>query len=139
MRRLEYTGAKSKKKYISKPYEQMTYPGERLQIDVKFVPLSYITTKDDRYYQYTAIEEYSWLRYLKALEEYSGYSSAVFLKNTVAFFRKYDFSIDCIQTNNGLELANYFNRSLQNKPILFEATLADLSIRHKLIRWSATI
>ena len=25
-------------KYIAKPYEQMTYPGQRVQIDVKFVP-----------------------------------------------------------------------------------------------------
>ncbi len=25
-------------KYISKPYEQMDYPGQRIQVDVKFVP-----------------------------------------------------------------------------------------------------
>ena len=25
-------------KYIPKPYEQMHFPGERVQIDVKFVP-----------------------------------------------------------------------------------------------------
>ena len=25
-------------KYIAKPYEQMQYPGQRVQIDVKFVP-----------------------------------------------------------------------------------------------------
>lgn len=25
-------------KYIPKPYEQMAYPGQRVQIDVKFVP-----------------------------------------------------------------------------------------------------
>lgn len=25
-------------KYVPKPYEQMHYPGERIQIDVKFVP-----------------------------------------------------------------------------------------------------
>ena len=40
MRRFGYAGAdKPKKKYVPKPYEQMTYPGERVQIDVKFVPL----------------------------------------------------------------------------------------------------
>lgn len=27
-------------KYVPKPYEQMTYPGQRAQIDVKFVPSS---------------------------------------------------------------------------------------------------
>ncbi len=25
-------------KYVAKPYEQMSYPGQRIQIDVKFVP-----------------------------------------------------------------------------------------------------
>ena len=25
-------------KYIAKPYEQMKYPGQRIQIEVKFVP-----------------------------------------------------------------------------------------------------
>ena len=25
-------------KYIARPYEQMQYPGQRVQIDVKFVP-----------------------------------------------------------------------------------------------------
>ena len=25
-------------KYVAKPYEQMQYPGQRIQIDVKFVP-----------------------------------------------------------------------------------------------------
>ena len=29
---------KKKPKHTSKPYKQMTYPGERIQIDVKFVP-----------------------------------------------------------------------------------------------------
>ena len=27
-----------KKKYIPKPYQQMTHPGERIQVDVKYVP-----------------------------------------------------------------------------------------------------
>ena len=34
-----YKKAPSKKKqYMPKPYEQMTFPGERVQIDVKYVP-----------------------------------------------------------------------------------------------------
>ena len=32
-----------KKKYEPKPYQQMTHPGERVQIDVKYVPLSCMT------------------------------------------------------------------------------------------------
>ena len=29
-------------KYIARPYEQMQYSGQRVQIDVKFVPEAYI-------------------------------------------------------------------------------------------------
>ena len=34
-------------KYIPKPYEAMTYPGQRVQIDVKHVPASCIVAPDD--------------------------------------------------------------------------------------------
>ena len=44
-------------KYIPKPYEQMNYPGERVQIDVKFVPAACLVgaAAGKRFYQYTAI------------------------------------------------------------------------------------
>ena len=32
-------------KYAPKPYEQMSYPGQRVQIDVKFVPSSCLVNK----------------------------------------------------------------------------------------------
>ena len=53
-------------KYMPKPYEQMKYPGERVQIDVKFVPAACLVgaAKGSRYYQYTAIDEFSRYRYL---------------------------------------------------------------------------
>ena len=45
-------------KYIPKPYEQMQYPGQRIQIDVKFVPDACLVgdAKGKKFYQYTAIE-----------------------------------------------------------------------------------
>ena len=56
-----YNKAPSKKKgYEPKPYQQMTHPGERVQIDVKYVPSKCLTKeikeRDGRYYQYTAID-----------------------------------------------------------------------------------
>lgn len=40
----------------SKPYEQMLYPGQRVQVDVKHVPSVCIISKnDEKYYQYTTI------------------------------------------------------------------------------------
>ena len=72
-----------KKKYEPKPYQQMTHPGERVQIDVKYVPLSCMTKEikeiDGRYYQYTAIDEYTRQRVLWASKEHSTYASAEFL------------------------------------------------------------
>ena len=69
-------------KYIPKPYEQMKYPGQRIQVDVKFVPACcrVNNAKWKKFYQYTAIDEYSRWRYVEAFEEHSTYSSAQFLK-----------------------------------------------------------
>jgi len=122
-----------KKKYIPKPYEQMQYPGQRVQIDVKFVPLACIAAKGERYYQFTAIDEYSRLRYLEAFPEHSTYSAAIFLKNAAAFFKKAGFSIQCVQTDNGAEFTNRFLAD-KNKPTLFQVTAQALDIQHKLIR-----
>jgi transposase InsO family protein len=135
MKRLGYfqTG-KPKKKYVPKSMEQMQYPGQRVQIDVKYVPLSCITAQGERYYQFTAIDEYSRLRYLEAFEENSTYSAACFLKNAAAFFKKHGFDIECVQTDNGLEFTNRFSQSMRNRPTLFEATAASMGIRHRLIR-----
>ena len=57
------------KKYTPKPYEQMQYPGQRVQIDVKFVPKVCIVGQAEptQWYQYTFIDEYSRFRYLEAL------------------------------------------------------------------------
>ena len=89
-------------KYISKPYEQMQYPGQRVQIDVKFVPAVCIVgeAKGRKFYQYTAIDEYSRFRYLEAFEEHSAYSSAIFLEHMLKAF---PFKVECVQTDNGCE------------------------------------
>ena len=45
-------------KYVAKPYEQMQFPGQRVQIDVKFVPEVCMVgdAKGKKFYQYTAAE-----------------------------------------------------------------------------------
>jgi transposase len=42
--------------------------------------------------------------------------------------------MECVQTDNGSEFTNRFNSTKRDKPTLFEATLAQMGIRHKLIR-----
>ena len=120
-------------KKVSKPYEQMQYPGQRGQIDVKFVPKCCLVGEaaEEAYYQYTFIDEYSRFRILKAYKEHSTYSSADFIRHVV---RQFPYAIECIQTDNGFEFTNRLANSKDPKPTLFEKTLAQLGIRHKLIR-----
>lgn len=120
-------------KYIPKPYEQMQYPGQRGQIDVKFVPAACLAgeAKEQKFYQYTFIDEYSRFRYLEAFEEHSTYSSAQFIKHVVEAF---PYAIECIQTDNGMEFTNRLSPNSSKKKTLFENTLEQLGIRHKLIR-----
>ena len=124
----------TKKPYKPKPYEQMTHPGERIQIDVKVVPRRCIADSSLRLYQYTAIDEYSRFRILGAYPEQSTYSSADFLKKVVAFFAKKGVKVQCVQTDNGFEFTNRFSNGSSKKQTLFETTAASLGVCHKLIR-----
>ncbi len=134
MRKLGMTSPpKPQNNYVPKPYEQMTYPGQRVQIDVKVVPLCCLANPEQRLFQYTAIDEFSRLRFLGAYSEQSTFSSADFLEKAVLWFKRRDISIECIQTDNGAEFTNRFTTS-RDKPSLFENTAARLGIRHKLIR-----
>ena len=125
---------KPRKKYKPKPYEQMQYPGQRVQIDVKVVPKSCIADPELRLYQYTAIDEYSRYRILGAYPEQSTYSSADFLRRVVTAFQRKGVTVECVQTDNGFEFTNRFSNSKRDIPTLFEDTAAQLGIRHKRIR-----
>ena len=120
-------------KYIPKPYEQMHYPGQRVQIDVKVVPSSCIIgeASGQKFYQYTAIDEFSRFRYVGAFKEHSTYSSTCFLEDMLKAF---PFHVECVQTDNGLEFTNRFAYRTTGRPCLFENTLAEKGIKHKLIR-----
>lgn len=120
-------------KYIPKPYEQMKYPGQRIQIDVKFVPESCIVgdAEGKKFYQYTAIDEYSRFRYLEAFEEHSSYSSAVFLEHVLKAFK---FPVECVQTDNGQEFTKCLETSKTPTPTMFEECLKKHGIHHKLIK-----
>lgn len=139
MRKLGYYNkTKPKKKpYKAKPYQQMTYPGERIQIDVKYVPKCCVHDKDPnaRYYQFTAIDEYSRQRYLEGFADNSSHSAAVFLLHTLEYFK---YPIKCVQTDNGFEFTKTY---IRDKPqngkrtlTLFQKALRELGIEHKQIR-----
>ena len=125
---------KHQKTYQPKPYEQMTYPGQRVQVDVKVVPRKCITDPELRLFQYTAIDEFSRLRFLAAYPEQSTYSSADFLDKLVKWYARRGIEVECVQTDNGFEFTNRFSNSKRDVPTLFESTAQKLGIRHKLIR-----
>lgn len=122
-------------KYVAKPYEKMLYPGQRVQIDVKVVPKSCIVPNADglqeRFFQYTAIDEYSRFRFIMAFKEQSTYSSVQFLN---ALIKAFPFKIECVQTDNGSEFIKSFDERKKGRFSLFEARLKELRITHKLIR-----
>jgi transposase InsO family protein len=118
-------------KYIPKPYEKMYYPGQRVQIDVKYVPAACMVgaVKDESFFQYTAIDEYSRFRYIEAFQEHNSYSSMTFLEHMLKAF---PFKVECVQTDNGCEFTKRLQK--ENDLTLFEKKLKELNIRHKLIK-----
>ena len=120
-------------KYIPKPYEKMFYPGQRVQIDVKVVPTACIVgdAEGEKFFQYTAIDEYSRFRYIEAFQEQSTYSSTIFLDHMLKAF---PFKVECVQTDNGVEFTKRLLPTSNPTPTLFEASLKQRGIAHKLIR-----
>ena len=86
----------------------MTYPGQRVQVDVKVVPRRCIADPELRLFQYTAIDEFTRLRFLAAYPEQSTYSSADFLKKLVKWYARRGIQVECVQTDNGFEFTNRF-------------------------------
>jgi len=129
-----FPAEKPKNTYKPKPYEQMTHPGERVQVDVKVVPRKCIADPELRLFQYTAIDEFTRLRFLAAYPEQSTYSSADFLRRLTAWYARRGIKVECVQTDNGFEFTNRFSNSKRDLPTLFQRAAAELGIRHKLIR-----
>ncbi len=136
LHKLDLQPKPKKKVYKPKPYQQMTYPGERVQIDVKIVPRACKIGEaaSERLVQYTAIDEYSRLRYLKAYKEQSTYSSKDFLLSLIPYYLKRGIEIQCIQTDNGLEFTNRLSMHQTKKLTAFETTVQTLGIQLKFIR-----
>ncbi len=129
-----FSPVKKKEPYKPKPYEQMTYPGQRVQVDVKVVPRKCMANPELRLFQYTAIDEFTRLRFLAAYTEQSTYSSADFLKKLFKWYARRGIRVECVQIDNGFEFTNRFSNSKRDLSTLFEITAAELGVRHKLIR-----
>lgn len=114
----------------AKPYERAQYPGQKVQIDVKFVPM-YCCATGQKYYQYTAKDECSRWTYRELYDEHSSYSSFQFLKGLL---KAAPFPIRRIQTDNGTEFTNALVAGKCEHKSLFESALDEYGIEYQRIR-----
>ena len=129
IRRQGIEQADRKKHRKNKPYKRADYPGQKVQIDVKYVP-SYCVVSGQKYYQYTAVDECTRWTYREMYDEHSTYSSLQFLINLV---RKAPFPIREIQTDNGTEWTKALI-SKDDSKTLFERQLEEYGIMYHRIR-----
>ena len=113
-----------------KPYQRADYPGQKIQIDVKYVP-SYCVADGSKYYQYTAIDECTRLCYREMYDEHSTYSSKDFLMKLIKAF---PFPIREVQTDNGTEWTTQLLVKDPKSKTLFEKALEDMDIIYHRIR-----
>lgn len=131
VRRLEGK-SKPPKKSKKKPqeYRRAEYPGQKIQIDVKFVP-SKCPSDGKKYYQYTAIDECTRLPFRQMYDEHCTYSSKLFLEE---MFKYFPFPIREAQTDNGSEFTNALLVVKAKHKTLFEQALADMDVIYHRIQ-----
>jgi transposase InsO family protein len=112
-----------------KAYDGGKYPGERVQIDVKYVPKESLS--GEKLYQYTLVDEYSRWCYREIHAELSGYVSGLFLRNAA---KAAPFKIHMAQTDNGQEFTNALFGQKREEPTRFELALIELKIAYRRIR-----
>jgi len=118
----------------------MTYPGQRVQIDVKYVPKECLSPKlldvvpYTRFFQYTAIDEYSRYRILEGYDEHDTYSSSLFLKQAVSFYKAHGIEVECVQIDHGAEFTKRLTANDDRNLSLFELTAKQLNVRVKYIK-----
>lgn len=124
---------KPKKKYPKSKWkpDEVTYPGEKVQVDIKYVPRECISfdSYGVRYYQITALDEFSRSRYCEIVDEKSVTHTGRFI---LELEKNLGFKIDTVQTDNGKEFTN--DPDITDKETIFEKNLKDLKIVYKKTR-----
>jgi len=140
LKRLEgYKPYETNPKRHSKKYHTPPFPGDKWQMDVKFVPAECKSPKlpdDKSYYQYTVLDEASRKRFLWFADEHSMFESVRAVAAAVAFF---GYAPKTLQTDNGAEFtdrtfAKPGSRYAKGEPCLLDSFCQRQGILHKLIR-----
>lgn len=96
-----------------KRYEKQR-PGHQLQVDVKFIEPLGQTGHKKRYYQYTAIDDRTRLRVLRAYPRNDQKTAIQFIDHVLA---ELPFAVEQVQTDNGQEFGSAFHWHLLDKGI----------------------
>lgn len=127
----------NKKKKHDKPYDTPQIPGEKWQVDVKYVPKECkVFNLDGKFYQYTILDEYSRKRFLYFTNEHSMYETVKALDKAIPYF---GYIPKQIQTDNGFEFSDRAKRDKESKTSrkydnILEKFLTQKGIEHHFIR-----
>ena len=114
-------GKKRRKARKNKPYQRAEYPGQKVQVDVKFVSAECVVD-GGKYYQFTAVDECTRWTYRQMYDEHSTYSAETFL---IELIQRCPFPIREIQTDNGTEFTKALISNDPNDKSLFERKLKE--------------
>ena len=124
-----YVNKEKHKKYVPKHYNTPKRLGIKWQLDVKFVPKEcYVGEDNQKFYQYTIIDEASRERFIFPYKEHSSYSTVDFIKRAIVYF---GYKPKIIQTDNGAEFTHIVKTD-RIHPL--DVLCNDLGIFHKLIK-----
>lgn len=119
----------TKTKLHNKPYDTPKAPGVKWQMDVKYVPKAcYVGNDDNKFFQYTMIDEATRERFIYPYLENSSYSTVDFVRRAIKYF---GYKPQIIQTDNGAEFAHWKDTKQQHP---LQILCDSLGIYHKLIR-----
>lgn len=116
---------KRKKKKFQSYAIYIKHPGQKVQIDVKYVPKQ---NGLPQFYQYQAKDLFTKLRFFRVYDEISAQNSVDFCKRLLQFF---PFKIKCIQSDNGIEFTYTFLSTDKIHPL--DLFCEQHHIKHKLI------
>ena len=105
------------------PY--LHHPGQKVQIDVKYVPRR---PGAPQLFQYQAKDLFTKLRFFRVYDELSAHHTVDFVKRCLGFFR---FPIRCLQSDDGAEFTYLFYDHAREHPL--DQLCRAQKIRHTLI------
>lgn len=112
----------------------LLWPGQRVQMDIKYVPAEVVLI-GRKYYQYTITDECTRMRYLTWHDSIWTQKVVETLKEAQMFF---GFKLDCVQTDNGIEFTFDYTAQLtaklkEAKEHPLDAYCREVKMKHKLI------